>query len=108
MMYKIILLCLLVCVGRVNVIAQKKSSYHFSSDDSTLQQQGPFTLMPFNRLVRSAGEVVTFGDPLQENHAMDVSILPDSQHIAIEDRSGIAILDIHSRQIVHRWEYRTG
>jgi YVTN family beta-propeller protein len=88
------------------LFAQKSESYRIAYDDSTLQQQGPFTLMPFNRLVHSAGEVVTFGDPRQENHALDFALLPDNKHLAVEDRFGIAILDLATRQIVHRWGMR--
>ena len=87
------------------VFAQNSGSYHTPYDDSTLGQQGPFTLMPFNRLVQSAGDVVTFGDPRQENHALDFALLPDGRHMAVEDRLGIAVLDIATRQIVHRWSH---
>lgn len=87
--------------------AQQPTPYHITYDDSTLQQQGPFTLMPFNRLVQSAGKVVTYGDSLSENHALDFTILPDSQHIVVEDRYGIAVLDVRTQQIVHRWTFRT-
>jgi YVTN family beta-propeller protein len=49
--------------------------------------------------------VVTFGDPRQENHALDFAVLPDSRHIVIEDRFGIAVLAIATQQIVHRWTF---
>jgi hypothetical protein len=48
--------------------------YRTTYDDSDLQAQGPFTLMPFNRMVASAGAVVTFGDPKLENHALDLAV----------------------------------
>ncbi|HWB26170.1 MAG TPA: bifunctional YncE family protein/alkaline phosphatase family protein [Chitinophagaceae bacterium] len=86
-------------------LAQKASLYHAAYDDSTLAQQSPLTLMPFNRIIQSAGKVVTYGNPQLENHALDFTILPDSQHIAIEDRYGIAVLDIKTQQIVHRWTF---
>ena len=106
MMFKkaLIFLFFLFFMGVVN--AQKPGSYRTGYDDSTLQQEGPFTLMPFNRLVRSAGQVVTYGDPSLENHTLDFAILPDSQHIVVEDRYGIAVLEVASRQIVHRWSFR--
>lgn len=89
------------------LLAQQPSAYHTTYDDSTLQQQGPFTLMPFNRLVQSAGKVVTYGDPLAENHTLDFAVLPDRRHIAVEDRYGIAVLDVRTQQIIHRWTFRT-
>jgi YVTN family beta-propeller protein len=87
------------------LLAQETTSYRTSYDDSTLQQQSPFTLMPFNRLIQSAGKVVSYGDPQLENHALDFAVLPDSTHIVVEDRYGIAVLDIQTQQIIHRWSF---
>src|SRR5579872_6785249 len=88
--------------------AQKDGSYRIPLDDSTLTlgPQSDVTLMPFNRLVRSAGKVVTFGDSRLENHALDFSVLPDGKHIAVEDRYGVAVLDVASERIVSRWMLR--
>ncbi len=89
------------------LMAQQPSPYRMNYDDSTLQQESSYTLMPFNRLIQSAGTVVTYGSPQLENHTLDFAILPDSQHIAIEDRYGIAVLDTRSRQITQRWTFQT-
>jgi YVTN family beta-propeller protein len=89
-----------------SLMAQEGSRFRAGYEDSTLQEEGPFTLMPFNRLIRSAGKVVTFGDPKQENHALDFSVLPDGRHVAVEDRYGVAVVDAGTREIVHRWTYR--
>src|SRR5579863_3067409 len=88
------------------VVAQEGRRFRAGYEDSTLMEQGPYTLMPFNRLIRSAGKVVTFGDPKVENHALDFSVLPDGRHVAVEDRYGIAVVDAGTREIVHRWTYR--
>lgn len=61
--------------------------------------------MPFNRLVQSAGKVVTYGDQKMENHALDFAILPGEKNIAVEDRYGIAVLDVNTQQIKHRWTF---
>ena len=61
--------------------------------------------MPFNRLVQSAGTVVTYGDPRLENHALDFTVLPGEKEMAVEDRYGIAVLDLATRQIKQRWTY---
>ena len=87
-------------------MAQEGGRFRAGYEDSTLQEEGPFTIMPFNRLIRSAGKVVTFGDPKQENHALDFSVLPDGRHVAVEDRYGVAVVDAGTREIVHRWTYR--
>jgi YVTN family beta-propeller protein len=89
-----------------SLAAQEGSRFRAGYEDSTLMEGGAFTLMPFNRLVRSAGEVVTFGDPKQENHALDFSVLPDGRHVAVEDRYGIAVVDARTREVVQRWTYR--
>jgi YVTN family beta-propeller protein len=85
--------------------AQPTIPYRTTYDDSTLQMNGPSTLMPFNRLVRSAGTVVTYGDPKLENHTLDFAVLPGEKNIAVEDRYGIAILDVVTRQIRQRWSF---
>ena len=87
-------------------MAQEAGSFRAGYEDSTLMADSPTTIMPFNRLVRSAGKVVTFGEPKQENHALDFSVMPDRRHIAVEDRYGIAVVDAGTREIVHRWTYR--
>jgi YVTN family beta-propeller protein len=86
------------------LFAQENGAYRIPLDDSTLGQQSAVTLMPFNRLIRSAGAVVTFGDPRLENHALDFAVLPDNKHIAIEDRYGVAVLEAASQEIVSRWK----
>ena len=90
------------------LFAQQGTPYHTNFDDSTLQMNSPLTLMPFNRLIRSAGKVVTYGDPSLENHTLDFAILPDQSSIAVEDRYGIAILDVATQQIRRRWSFAEG
>ena len=59
-------------------------------------------LMPFNRIIASAGEVVRFGNPDYENHALDVAAIND--HLAaVQDRYGILIVDTKSSTIIQRW-----
>ena len=48
-------------------MAQEDSRFRAGYEDSTLGQGGPLTIMPFNRLIRSAGKVITFGDPKQDS-----------------------------------------
>src|ERR1700761_255125 len=93
----------LVCMGSLS--AQKKGSFRTAYDDSTLGQQSDVTLMPFNRWVRSAGQVITFGNPKEENHALDFAVMPDSQHIVVEERYGIAMLDVKTSEVVSRWVF---
>jgi len=105
MLKKLLTAALTVFCSLGTLLAQQSSPYRMKYDDSTLQQQSRYTLMPFNRLIQSAGTVMTFGDPLLENHALDLAIMPDSLHIAIEDRYGIAVLDIR-HQLIQRWTFQ--
>lgn len=101
---KHILLLFFVC-NTGFLFAQQTTPYHAAYDDSTLKQHGPLTLMPFNRLIQSAGKVVTYGNPILENHALDFAILPGRKYIAVEDRYGIAVLNVKTQQIKHRWSF---
>ena len=96
-----ILVMLFPCV----IIAQQIPSNKLPFEDNTLQNSKRFKIMPYNRLVRSAGKVVTFGDSTLENHSLDVSVLPDKKNIVIEDRYGIAVLDIKKNKLISRWSF---
>jgi len=102
-MKQFISLAFLCCIGAL--YGQQPTPWHTTYDDSTVQQHGSLTWMPFNRLVESAGKVVTYGNPILENHTLDFAVLPGSKHIAVEDRYGIAVLDVATRQIKHRWSF---
>src|SRR6185437_1539322 len=105
-MQKKALLLPLLLLSAATLFAQQSDSYRIPYDDSTLGPQGTTTLMPFNRLVRSAGKVVSFGDSRLENHALDFALLPDGRHLAVEDRYGVGILDLSTQEIVQRWSMR--
>ncbi len=87
------------------VYGQQAKPYHSAYDDSTLRLTGPQTLMPYNRLIQSAGKVITYGNPQLENHSLDLAVLPGKKEIAVEDRYGIAILDVKSQQIKYQWAF---
>ena len=86
-------------------VSQKVVTGKLPFEDSTLQNGESFTVMPYNRLIRSAGKVITYGDPYLENHALDVSTLPDKKDIVIEDRYGIAVLAVKTNSIVAKWNF---
>jgi YVTN family beta-propeller protein len=94
-------LCLLLLVLALSASAQKKA-YRHRSDRRTLSDSLPLA-MPYNRLIEAAGTTLWFGDPRLENHALDVTPLPDGRLLAVEDRYGVAMLDRVSRKITYRW-----
>lgn len=62
-------------------------------------------LMPHNRIIKSAGNVLRFGDPKEENHALDLAILTSDGKVVIEDRYGILAMDAVSKKIINRWTF---
>ena len=87
------------------VFSQKRIDKKFHLGNRTLNETGSFTMMPYNRLIQSAGKVITYGDSSLENHALDVCVLPGKKNVVIEDRYGIAMVDINAKTIVSRWSF---
>ncbi len=79
---------------------------HTDYDDSTLTNSILPVLMPYNRIIDPAGKVITFGNPDEENHSMDVKLVPGSTLLVIEDRYGIALIDTVKKAVTARWAYR--
>jgi YVTN family beta-propeller protein len=91
--------------SKKNISENTQINMHSAYDDSTLTNNILPVLMPYNRLIDPAGKVIAFGDPGEENHSMDVKIIPGSPLLAIEDRYGIALIDTQKKAIVDRWAY---
>ncbi|GAA4406465.1 alkaline phosphatase family protein [Nibrella viscosa] len=85
----------------VPVLAQKKAHRH-PSDKRTLADTLP-VVMPYNRLIDAAGTALFFGDPKLENHTLDLTPIPNTSQLVIEDRYGMAVLDRTTRKIIYRW-----
>jgi YVTN family beta-propeller protein len=49
-------------------------------------------LLPYNRIINPAGILIPFGDASLENHAMDASLSPDGDWLAVEERSSIVFI----------------
>ncbi|MDB4921319.1 bifunctional YncE family protein/alkaline phosphatase family protein [Mucilaginibacter sp.] len=79
---------------------------HSPYDDSTLNRNILPVLMPYNRIIDPAGKVIVFGDPGEENHSMDVRLIPGTKQIVVEDRFGIAIIDTVKSKVIARWAYK--
>lgn len=61
-------------------------------------------LMPYNRIIRSAGKVIRFGNPALENHALDITSLEGTDLVVVEDRYGILVIDADGK-ILDRFTY---
>ncbi len=75
--------------------AKHDSSYDFKTMSPT---ENPYFL-PYNRWILPAGTQVYFGNPSQENHAMDVALSPDGQWVAVEGRYEIVILSAETGKL---------
>ena len=102
---KIILFVVCVISVPVALFSQKHKGLRADFEDSTLQNTILRTIMPYNRILQPAGKIVTYGNPSFEDHALDLCTLPDKKFMAIENRYGIAILNIESEAIVEKWSY---
>ena len=63
------------------------------------------TQLPYNRLLQSAGKVITFGNPELENHALDVVVIAGKNLVAVEDRYGLALINTTTNKVETRWRY---
>src|SRR5258708_34433056 len=92
-------------IDKKNVSENAQLDMHSKYDDSTLANNILPVLMPYNRLIDPAGKVISFGDPGDENHSMDVKLIPGSPLLAVEDRFGIALIDTQKKTVIDRWAY---
>ncbi|MGF7037458.1 bifunctional YncE family protein/alkaline phosphatase family protein [Mucilaginibacter lappiensis] len=84
----------------------EQANMHSAYDDSTLNRTILPVLMPYNRIIDPAGRVISFGDAGDENHSMDVRLIPGSKLIAVEDRYGITLIDTVQSKVITRWTYK--
>ena len=84
---------------------KEQTAYHSFYDDSTLLARAGPILMPYNRFIDPAGTVVRFGNADKENHALDCVLLPDGRTLAVEERFGVALINIQDNQLISYWEY---
>lgn len=72
-----------------------------SAQSQTLPIEVPATriLLPYNRIVQSAGMQIFFGDKASENHALDVSVSPARNWLAVEERYSIVFISTIDKRI---------
>ena len=80
-------------------------NYHSSYDDTTLTPDNSAILMPYNRFIDPAGTVIGFGNPALENHSLDCAMLPGGKVLAVEDRYGVAFINIQEKKFLFHLDY---
>ncbi|GAA3985752.1 bifunctional YncE family protein/alkaline phosphatase family protein [Mucilaginibacter dorajii] len=93
-------------IGNNKTEANEQVNMHSAYDDSTLNRKILPVLMPYNRVIDPAGKVISFGDVGDENHSMDVKLIPGTKLIAVEDRYGLTLIDTLTKAVVTRWTYK--
>ncbi len=80
---------------------KNQDEYWSSYEDESLAPTGDSgILLPYNRWIDPAGIQIYFGDPLLENHALDVALSPDEKWLAIEGRYEVVIVEPKTKKIV--------
>lgn len=80
-------------------------SYHSRYDDTTLSVNNRSILMPYNRFIDPAGSIIRFGDPALENHSLDCALLPGGKVLAVEDRYGLAFINVQNNKLLFHLGY---
>jgi YVTN family beta-propeller protein len=93
------------CKTSQNDSAKMLNAKGMRYDDTTLFVGKSPYLMPYNRIIDGAGTSVTFGNPDLENHSLDLTMIPNTFLVAVEDRYGVAIFNTQTHTLVHRWTY---
>ena len=104
------LLCLLFLVCCTTTRKYKTSvihasDHHSSYDDTTLSPGSSTMLMPYNRFIDPAGTVIRFGNRQLENHSLDCALLPGGKVLAVEDRFGLAFVDVAEQKLLFHLDY---
>ncbi len=58
--------------------------------------------MPYNKILKPAGNLVYFGDSALENHALDVALSPNRTTLAVEGRYCVVFINTANNQILFR------
>jgi len=61
--------------------------------------------MPYNRFIDPAGTVIRFGKPTLENHSLDCILIAEQNVLVVEDRFGLAFLDVQNNKLLFHLDY---
>ncbi|MDB5206171.1 MAG: beta-propeller fold lactonase family protein [Flavisolibacter sp.] len=82
-----------------------KDGYKSGYDDTTLTVDNKTILLPYNRFIDPAGTVIRFGKTSLENHSLDCVLLPGEKILAVEDRYGVAFIDVANNKLLYHLDY---
>lgn len=61
--------------------------------------------MPYNRFIDPAGTIIRFGDSELENHSLDCALLPGEKVLVVEDRFGLAFINVREGRLIYHLDY---
>ncbi len=61
--------------------------------------------MPYNRFIDPAGTIIRYGNPSLENHSLDCVLLPGNEVLAVEDRYGVAFINVQNNTLLYHLDY---
>ncbi len=67
-----------------------------------LQPADSVLTMPYNKILKPAGEQIFFGDSALENHALDVALSLDGKTLAVEGRYSVVFVRTTDNEILYR------
>ena len=56
--------------------------------------------LPYDRMLKPAGDLIIMGDSAKESHALDCALSPDNKWLAVEERYSIVFISTKSNKIV--------
>jgi YVTN family beta-propeller protein len=80
-------------------------NYHSRYDDTTLTPDNSSILMPYNRFIDPAGTIIRFGNSSLENHSLDCALLPGEKILVVEDRFGLAFINVKENKLIDHLDY---
>ncbi|MGE5519689.1 MAG: bifunctional YncE family protein/alkaline phosphatase family protein [Candidatus Dadabacteria bacterium] len=93
------------CTRKIYKTTVTTENYHSPYDDTTLTVNNSSILMPYNRFIDPAGTVIRFGRTSLENHSLDCILIKGGTQLAVEDRYGVAFIDVATKKLLYHLDY---
>ncbi len=89
-------ICLISCTTQraYKTTVATDNNMHSNYDDTTLTVDND-----------PAGTVIRFGNPSLENHSLDCVLIPEQHTLVVEDRYGIAFVDVIANKLLFHLDY---
>ncbi|HUX53845.1 MAG TPA: bifunctional YncE family protein/alkaline phosphatase family protein [Williamwhitmania sp.] len=88
MRYALLVLSLFLSTLSLNLQAQSDKSTTASWDK-----------LPFDRLLKPAGDLIVLGDTTKESHALDCALSPDGRWLAVEERYSVSFISTDQNRV---------